>query len=284
VLKSTPGLAVISALIAGFAWGFGAIMFGQGVSAIGVAMSNTLVLAISAALGSFLPMMVLAPERARQPQGMAIMAGTVVGMIGIGCFGYAGFARDRSQAGKQSGVRRNMVGKARPFGVGMLLCVGAGVLSAVLNIGFSLAQPVIRTAVQRGDSAFAGSCIVWMLALGAGSIPNLVFCFYLMARNASWRNFAAPRPLPLYSASMLMGLLWGGDILVYGTASPMLGKLGPAIGWPIKLIGGMVAANVAGMLIGEWNATQKPEMRWLAAGFVTVLIAVALLSWSSTLA
>jgi L-rhamnose-H+ transport protein len=284
VLRSTPGHAVISAVIAGFAWGFGAIMFGQGVSAIGVAMSNTLVLAISAALGSFLPMMVLAPERARQPQGLAIMAGTAVGMISIGCFGYAGFARDRSQTGKQNNVRRRMVGKARPFGVGMLLCAGAGMLSAVLNIGFSVAQPVIRTAVQRGDSSFGGTCIVWMLALGAGSIPNLIFCFYLMVRNASWRNFAAPRPLRLYSASMLMGLLWGGDILVYGTASPMLGKLGPAIGWPIKLIGGMVAANVAGMLIGEWNATQRPEKRWLAAGFVTVLIAVALLSWSSTLA
>jgi L-rhamnose-H+ transport protein len=258
-------------------------MFGQGVSAIGVAMSNTLVLAISAALGSFLPMIVLAPERARQPQGLAIMAGTVIGMVGIACFGYAGFARDRSQANRTEQVSRTMVGKARPFRVGLLLCAGAGVLSAVLNIGFSLAQPVIVTAVRSGDSAFAGSCIVWLLALGAGSIPNLIFCAYLMTRHASWRNFVTPRSIPLFSASVLMGLLWGGDILVYGVASGRLGKLGPAIGWPVKLIVGMVTANVAGMVFGEWNATRATERRWLAAGFVTVLLAVSVLSWSSTL-
>jgi L-rhamnose-H+ transport protein len=284
VLRGTPGHAVAAAIATGFAWGFGAIMFGQGVSAIGIAMSNTLVLAISAALGSLLPMIVLAPERVRQPQGLAIMVGTAIGMVGIACFGYAGFARDRSQAVRADEVRRRMVGKARPFGTGMLLCAGAGVLSAVLNIGFSLAQPVIATAVRSGNSKFSGSCMVWMLALGAGSIPNILYCLYLMVRDASWRNFAAPRALPLFGASVLMGLLWGGDILVYGMASPKLGKLGPSIGWPVKLIAGMVTANVAGILLGEWNRTHATERRWLAAGFVTVLLAVAVLGWSSTLA
>jgi L-rhamnose-H+ transport protein len=284
VLRVTPGHAVAAALATGFAWGFGAIMFGQGVSAIGIAMSNTLVLAISAALGSFLPMMVLAPERARQPQGLAIIAGTAIGMVGIACFGYAGLARDRSQATRVDELRRGMVGRARPFSTGMLLCIGAGVLSAVLNIGFSLAQPVIATAVRSGDTRFSGSCMVWMLALGAGSIPNLLFCLYLMARHKSWRNFATPRALPLFGASVLMGVLWGGDILVYGLASPKLGRLGPAIGWPVKLIVGMVTANVAGILLGEWNRTHATERRWLAAGFATVLLAVAVLSWSSMLA
>jgi L-rhamnose-H+ transport protein len=126
--------------------------------------------------------------------------------------------------------------------------------------------------------------VVWLLALGAGAIPNLFFCFWLMARHATWRNFAAPRTLPLFGASVLMGLLWGGDILVYGIASPRLGKLGPAIGWPVKLIAGMVTANVAGILLGEWKATHATERRWLTAGFITVLLAVAVLSWSSILA
>ena len=251
VLRNTPGHAVAAALTTGFAWGFGAIMFGQGVSAIGIAMSSTLVLAISAAFGSFLPMMVLAPERARQPQGLAIIVGTLIGMVGIACFGYAGLARDRSQATRVDELRRGMVGRARPFRTGMLLCAGAGVLSAVLNIGFSLAQPVIATAVRSGNSKFSGSCMVWMLALGAGAIPNLLFCLYLMARHSSWRKFAAPRALPLYGASVVMGLLWGGDILIYGVASPKLGRLGPAIGWPVKLIVGMLTANIAGMLLGE---------------------------------
>lgn len=284
VLHAVPGHAVAAACIAGFAWGFGAIMFGQGVSAIGLAMSNTLVLAISAALGSLLPMIVLAPERVHQPQGLAIICGTAIGLAGIVCFGYAGFARDRSQASEIEQARGAMVGNARPFGIGLLLCAGAGVLSAVLNIGFSLARPVITTAAQHGDSAFAGSCIVWLLALGSGAIPNLAFCGYLMAKHGSWRKFAASDGVMLYLAAVLMGLLWGGDILTYGYASPMLGKLGPAIGWPVKLIVGMLTANLAGMLLGEWRSTRAPERRWLAVGFVILFVAIAVLGWSSRLA
>jgi L-rhamnose-H+ transport protein len=284
VLRATPGHAVAAACLTGFAWGFGAIMFGQGVSAIGMAMSNTLVLALSAALGSFLPMMVLAPERLQQPQGIAIVCGTAIGLAGIVCFGFAGFGRDRSQASEMEEVRGSMVGNARPFGVGLLLCAGAGVLSAVLNIGYSLAQPVIATAVRSGDSSFAGSNIVWLLALGSGAIPNLCFCAYLIRKNRSWYKFSLPGSAKLYMGAIVMGLLWGGDITVYGLASPKLGKLGPAIGWPVKLITGLITANAAGILIGEWRSTRNVERRWLAAGFVILLIAIAVLGWSSRLA
>ncbi len=284
VLRDTPSKAVIAACVAGFAWGFGAIMFGQGVSAIGVAMSNTLVLAISAALGSFLPMLVLAPERLHQPQGKAILCGTAIGLIGIVCFGLAGFAKERSQISDMEEVRGAMVGAARPFGVGLLLCVGAGVLSAVLNIGYSLAQPIVRVAQQHGDSSFAGSNIVWLLALGSGAIPNLCFCAYLLTKNRTWSRYSVPSPWKLYVAAILMGLVWGGDISVYGFASPRLGKLGPAIGWPLKLIAGLVTANLAGIVVGEWKSTRAQDRRWMAVGFVMLVLAAAVLGWSSTLA
>src|ERR1700728_5331499 len=55
ILQLAPMRAEAEAVSMGFAWGFGAIMFGQGVSALGVSMANTLVLAISASLGSLLP-------------------------------------------------------------------------------------------------------------------------------------------------------------------------------------------------------------------------------------
>jgi L-rhamnose-H+ transport protein len=283
VLRESPTKSVIAACVAGFAWGFGAIMFGQGVSAIGVAMSNTLVLAISAALGSFLPMLVLAPERLHQPQGQVIVCGTVIGLIGIACFGCAGFAREKSQASEMEEMRGAMVGAARPFGVGLLLCAGAGVLSAVLNIGYSLAQPIVIVATRNGDSSFGGSNVVWLLALGSGAIPNLCFCAYLLSKNRTWGKYQLPRSGKLYLSAIVMGLLWGGDIAVYGFASPQLGKLGPAIGWPLKLIAGLVTANIAGMMIGEWKSTRLRDRRWMAIGFMVLVIAAAVLGWSSTL-
>jgi len=83
VLSAAPTRAELIAIATGFMWGFGAVMFGQGVSALGISMANTLVLAISASLGSFLPILILAPERLRQPQGEFIMLGTVVAMAAL---------------------------------------------------------------------------------------------------------------------------------------------------------------------------------------------------------
>lgn len=284
ILGAAPRGAIAAAAGTGFAWGFGAIMFGQGVSAVGVSMANTLVLAISASLGSFLPMGLLAPEKLTQPQGRNVILGTVVGILGIACCGYAGLLREKSQSVDREKLRGDMVGTARPVTAGIALCVGAGLLSAVLNIGYSAAQPLLTAAVRAGYSPFAGSNLIWLLLLTSGAVPNLCFCAYLMGKNQSWKKFSVPSGCVLYSLAILMGLLWGGDIFLYGFAAPQIGKLGPAIGWPIKLITGLMAANVAGYAIGEWKLTRARERRWMMAGLVVLLAAILILARASTLA
>jgi L-rhamnose-H+ transport protein len=283
ILASAPHGAVAAAILAGFAWGFGAIMFGQGVSAVGMSMTNTLVLALSASLGSFLPLGLLAPEKLGQPQGHAIILGTLVGIAGIACCGYAGLLREKSQGLDKDKLRGDMVGSARPIGVGLALCIGAGLLSAVFNIGYSSAQPVLTAAVRAGYSPFAGSNIIWLLTLTSGAVPNLCFCGYLLTKNKSWKKFAMPASGTLYSLVVLMGLLWGGDIFLYGFASPKIGKLGPAIGWPLKLITGLLTANVLGYFIGEWKLTRAQDRRWMVGGLSVLLVAILILAWSSTL-
>ncbi len=283
ILQSTPRGAVDAAILTGFAWGFGAIMFGQGVSAIGLSMANTLVLAISASLGSFLPMGLLAPGKFDQPQGHAVVLGTLVGIAGIACCGYAGILREKSQGHEKERLRGDMVGSARPIAAGLALCIGAGLLSAVLNIGYSMAQPLLTVTVHAGETAFAGSNIIWLLMLTSGAVPNLCFCGYLMRKNGTWRKFTEPHGSILYGLAILMGLLWGGDIFLYGFASPKIGRLGPAIGWPLKLIAGLITANVIGYFIGEWKLARAQDRRWMAVGLFVLLIAIGILAWSSTL-
>ncbi|HUA98081.1 MAG TPA: L-rhamnose/proton symporter RhaT [Terracidiphilus sp.] len=283
VLRTAPAGALAAAVLTGFAWGFGAIMFGQGVSAVGLSMANTLVLAISAALGSFLPIGLLAPAKLAQPQGRAIISGTLVGIVGIALCGYAGFLREKSQGIHKERLRGGMVGKARPIAIGLALCVGAGLLSAVLNIGYALAQPVLAAALRTGYSAFAGSNIVWLLMLTSGAVPNLCFCAYLLRKNATWKKYALPHAAALYGLTVLMGLLWGGDIFLYGFASPKIGRLGPAIGWPLKLIAGLITANVMGYFIGEWKLTRAKDRVWMTVGLLVQFAAILVLGWSTTL-
>lgn len=282
-LSEAPRGAITLALVTGFAWGFGAIMFGQGISAIGISMGNTLVLALSASLGSLLPMFILAPERLVQPQGRAIILGTAVAIAGIALCGYAGVLRERSQKNKEDEVRGGMVGKARPFWIGLLLCAGAGLLSAVFNIGYSSAQEVAEAARRVGNSAFAGSNLIWLLMLTAGAVANLAFCAYLFRKNRSWPKYHQKRTQKLYVLTILMGLLWGGNTFAYGAAAPRLGKLGSAIGWPITLTAGLLTANLCGILAGEWKLSQTFERAWMTAGLFILLAAIVILGWSSTL-
>ncbi|MGH9468844.1 MAG: L-rhamnose/proton symporter RhaT [Terriglobia bacterium] len=284
VFSAAPTRAIEMALVTGFAWGFGAIMFGQGISAIGISMGNTLVLAISASLGSLLPMFILAPERLGQPQGKAIIAGTAVAIAGIALCGYAGVLRERSQTGKREELRGEMVGKARPFWAGLLLCAGSGLLSAVFNIGYTSAQGLVETARRLGNSAFAGSNLIWLLMLTSGAVANLVFCGYLFRKNKTWPKYAEKKSQKLFLLTILMGVLWGGNTFAYGAAAPELGKLGPAIGWPITLTVGLLTANVCGIFAGEWKLSKAVERGGMTAGLLVMIGAIVVLGWSSTLA
>ena len=282
VLQQAPTRAIVMAVICGFAWGFGALMFGQSVSAIGISLANTFVLAISSSLGSFLPILVLDPSKLFEKQGEAIMVGTGIAIAGIAFCGYAGKLKERSQVNEN--VRQEMVGEARPFWFGLLLCAGAGVLSAVFNIGYSSAQGIVQSAVRLGDSPFAGSNIVWLLMLTGGAIANLGFCARLFRKNRSWAKYAQRKSMSLYGLTLLMGLLWGGSIFVYGSAAPKLGRLGPAIGWPLSLSVGLLTANVCGILAGEWRFSRAVERVFMGVGLLVLILAIIILGWSGTLA
>ena len=276
ILAHAPEREIRIAVSAGFAWGFGAIMFGQSVSAIGISLANTLVLAISSALGSLLPLLLLAPQRLFSTTGKMIIAGVGVELVGIALCGVAG--RQREQGIGVEGDRGDLVGRARPLSVALLLATGAGVLSAVFNIGFALAKPITDYARNAGLSEFSSTNLIWWLMLGAGSIANLFFCGYLLLKNRSVAKFSQPGAVRLYSLAVLMAVLWGGSIFVYGAAAPRLGSLGPSIGWPLSLATGLLLANVIGIGLGEWRGVPKGAKNLMYSGILVLIAAIIVLS------
>jgi len=279
VLAHAPAHAVWIAVSAGFAWGFGAIMFGQSVSAIGISLANTLVLAISSALGSLLPMLLLSPQKMFSATGKMIAAGVAIELVGIFLCGLAG--RQREKTAGVGAERGDLVGRARPLGLALLLATGAGVLSAVFNIGFALAQPVAQFGRASGLSQFSSTNLIWGLMLGAGSLANLGFCGFLLFKNHSFSKFSQPGGIRLYGLSGLMALLWGGSIFVYGAAAPRLGALGTSIGWPLSLATGLLLANAIGIGLGEWRRAPAHARSLMYSGIVVLLVAIIVLSRAS---
>jgi L-rhamnose-H+ transport protein len=270
ILSAAPAGATAAAGVFGFAWGFGAICFGRSVDALGVSLANSLVLGVSSGLGSLVPLIMTHPAVSALSLA-ALFAGIAAFLIGVALCGAAGRARD-------AGVKTT----GSPM-VGYVFALFAGVMSAVFNIGYTLAQPIAATGVRLGYAETAATNCIWLLMLGAGALPNLGYCGWLMRRNGTAALLWDSAPAASWVRSLGMGLLWGGSIFLYGAATPKLGRFGPSVGWPLSLATGLLVANLMGVLLGEWRNSTRLARRRMYAGIWTLLAAIALCASASGL-
>jgi len=261
---AAPVPARNAAILFGFAWGFGAIFFGMSVDRLGVSLANSLVIGLSSALGSLVPLF-LGGAVVFTPQHALLFAGVAVFLAGVWVCGSAGRIRDRQAA---PGAGANLAG--------YFFAMASGVLSAVFNIGYALAQPVAASGVALGYSRFTATNFIWLLMLSAGSLPNMVFCGYLIGRNRSASLFLQGPASRTFGPSILMGFLWSASIFLYGAATPLLGDMGPSIGWPLSLAVGLVVANLMGWLLGEWRQAGPASTGRMKTGILILLLAIAL--------
>ena len=269
VLAQAPPFAVAAALALGFAWGFGAICFGISVHSIGISMANTLVIGLSAAMGSLVPLF-MTREIHVGTKHVVLFAGIAAILVGVGLCGRAGRLRDGDEL------------KQAPISLaGYLLAVGAGVMSAIFNVGYTLALPISDQGVRDGLTRFTATNLIWLLMLGAGSIPNIVYCIILLRRNRTSYLLHVPACWTSWGRSTLMGLLWGGSIFLYGAATPKLGPLGPSVGWPLSLAVGLVIANIVGVILQEWRDASRSSVRLMSSGLIILIIAIVLCGMSA---
>lgn len=260
--------AVIAAVLFGFAWGFGAICFGRSVDRLGVSIANSLVIGLSSGLGSLVPLLMTRNLHIATREWV-LFAGVFTFLIGVWFCGQAGRLRDGQET---SGT---------PSIAGYVFAICAGVMSAVFNIGYTLALPIADAGVNLGYSRFAATNCIWLLMLGAGSIPNIVYCLYLMKRNGTGKLMATSGIGSSIALSSGMGLLWGGSIFLYGAATPRLGDIGPSVGWPLSLAVGLLVANLMGIFLGEWRGVVTAASRKMAYGVSIILVAILICAAST---
>lgn len=269
VLGAAPRAAVTAALAFGFIWGFGAICFGRSVDRLGVSIANSLVIGLSSALGAFVPLLMKGAWRIG-PKELVLMGGVAAFILGVALCGKAGRIRDGS--GPASGG---------PSVAGYVFAVVSGVLSAIFNIGYTLALPIADAGVRMGYSQFASTNCIWLLMLGAGAVPNVVYCSSLAKKHGTGKLFFGTPSARPWLLSCAMGLLWGGSIFLYGAATPRLGELGPSVGWPLSLAVGLLVANLMGVWLGEWRGVPGRAIASMRLGIGAILFAIVLCAISA---
>jgi L-rhamnose-H+ transport protein len=269
VLAAAPVGARIAALSFGFLWGFGAICFGLSVDRLGVSVANSLVIGISSALGSLVPLLMSSSFRFGTRE--AVLGVSIAAfLVGVGLCGAAGRSRDSAATGTATAT----------LPIGYVFAAAAGIMSAVFNIGYALALPIADAGVKLGYTRFTATNIIWLLMLGAGSLPNLGYCAYLLWRNATVKRFREASGQS-FALSAAMGLLWGGSIFLYGAATPLLGDIGPSVGWPLSLAVGLLVANLMGLLLREWRNAGPLAIRRMTGGIAWLIGAIVLCALST---
>ena len=170
---ATPRMLLVP-LIFGFLWGIAQVTYGLGISAVGMALAIAVVAGLSCLGGSLIPLLVLSPAALLQPRGLLLLASIPVLVACLSFSGAAGKRRDKEQT--KAASTTSIPGQS--FLVGLGICIFTGIFGANLNLGFVFGGDLLHRSVTMGASPVNATYAVWALVLGAGFIPNLLYCFY----------------------------------------------------------------------------------------------------------
>ena len=273
IISSSPIESIQMAMLYGFLWGIGGIMFGVSVPYIGLSLTMGIVMGLAGSIGSLIPFF-QGSNSTSDPVFSYVLVGLLISLIGVAFTAKAGIDRDKLQNSTESKNKSNIT-------KGILISVVCGVLSALLNVGFSNAAPIAKTAENFGVITRNSSLVAWVVVLWGAFLMNALYCVYLLFKNNTWRSFSEVNSFKAYRWSVIAGLCWFAALGVYGQGAALLGDIGPIIGWPILLGLSLIISNYWAYKAGEWRNAKKP-FNLLLMGLVILILSATVLGFGST--
>jgi L-rhamnose-H+ transport protein len=268
---SGPG--VVPAVAAcGAGWGISVVFIGLAVEAVGVAVSFSIMLGLSAALGSLVPLVSLHSDKIGTPAGMAVLAGLALMLSGVGVCAVAG--KQREKAVGAGGPGKPSIAK------GLTFCVLGGLGSGLVNLGLVFGAPILKAAEAQGASHVSTPNAAFLPLMLAGGIPSLIYCSYLIVKNKNAHQFGAANTSHHWFLTALMAFLWFASTILYGAATTNLGQLGAVFGWPLFMSVIVITAAVWGLLTGEWKGSGSRPRIVMACGVGLLIVAIFVLSFA----
>lgn len=270
VIGSAPGEAIRVAMLFGFLWGIGGILFGVSVPYIGLSLTYGIVMGLAASVGSLIPLFQM-EDASSNPAYPYVLLGVSIMLIGVALTAWAGIKRDKAtQAADTSGNITK----------GILIAASCGILSALLNVGFVNAAPVAKAAEAAGTLTRNSSLAAWVVVLLGAYAMNAGYAIFLLFKNKSWGSFGAPQSSKAYRWAIIAGLCWFAALGIYGQGSALMGVIGPIIGWPMLLGLSLIISNIWAYSSGEWKGA-KQAFQILLLGLAVLIIASLVLGYSN---
>jgi L-rhamnose-H+ transport protein len=269
---------LVTVVCLGFGWGIGCALAGIGYAMLGVGLGMTLNLGLTTAFGSLLPFVVLFPDRLLSPSAIALYAAILLVVIGLALSARAGTVRESAQNTAKNVAVADLATFARGnLHKGLVICIAAGMFSSMYNLALSFGQGIRLAALSAGARPADAVNALWLPVEIAAFAANLGYCGYLLSKNSTWALYVAPRSFGHWMLAVLMGLLWVTSISVYGLGAAHLGTMGPILGFPVNMAMTIVAANVAGVITGEWAGSPRRALLFLRSGALMLIAAMVVI-------
>jgi L-rhamnose-H+ transport protein len=258
--------ALLSVCFFGCAWGIGAVTFGLGADALGMALGFAIILGVATTVGTLIPLVTAGSDLVSPKQLLLICLCLAILLLGVWVCSRAGKWKEGGQQ-KAIGYRR-----------GVMICVASGVLSACGNLGFSFAGSITTRALNLGVPEFLAPNAVWTLLTVPLFLCNCGYALYRLGRFGSGASFRSGYAVRNVTLAIAMGALWMGGLSLYGSGTRKLGPLGTSLGFAIFMSATVIMASVIGLATGEWREAPRGAKAQMGFGIALLVVAICCLA------
>ncbi len=278
VLREAPKDAMLLSFGLGAAYGIGGTAFGISIRYIGFSLTYAIAVGLSSVLGTLIPPLVKGTLVATLSKTGAewIIAGIVVGALGIAAAGWAGRLKERDLSAQQAGGQFSLM-------KGLLLSLLAGVLSAVYGFALEAGEPIADVATAHGAGVWRGN-VVYIFSNTGAFLTTAIYCLWLHARHRTLGELielpagAEKASLPVnWAMALVTGLFWYGQFFFYNLGHVRMGTY-KFTSWAIHMIMLVLISNLVGILLREWRQCRRLTHRTIAIALLVLIGAVILLT------
>lgn len=300
IIESTDGGILGYTYLFGVLWGIGGLTYGLGVRYLGVSLGSSIILGLTMVLGALIPSIYynFFPKEGKDTfamlvstrWGLTVIGGLLVCIFGIILCGKAGHMKEKEL--KTSGVDPHGAETKTEFkfGLGILVAIVSGVLSACFNFGIEAGKSMAETANELWKAANPGegeflfqNNVTYVVILWGGLTTNFIWCMLLNARNKTFGDYTNSKTplLRNYIFSALAGTTWFMQFFFYGMGESKMGN-GPS-SWILHMAFIILVANVWGIALKEWKGVSSKTKATVIAGIVTIIVSVLLVGYGNSL-
>lgn len=305
VVRASPPDVMLRVFLLGAAYGIGGTAFGVAIRYVGFSITYAMAIGISTVGGtayaiakgdtSILDSAAHIQAFLAKTGSSWVVGGITVGVIGIVFCGLSGRWKERDHA--LSGGSET---KGHNALMGLILCLVAGVLSAVYGIALSEGAPIAKLAADKAaghavlgiDAATFCNNAIYPFSNSGAFLTTALYCLFLHRKHKTLGEMVAlpegeeKASLPVnWLMAILTGCLWYGQFFFYGFGHFYIMKVAgfEQVCWAIHMILLILLGTLVGVAFKEWKGCQRRTYAGLGLAIGLLITGKLLLDYGNYL-